>query len=282
MSKDFKIFGIRGSLIGDSIMALVILNFLERRFPGSYKYWQVARKCGQAAPLFFNHPLIDKIVISDCEEGMGPKDRELAAQCQIVFDVMPNHPFEQDWPNYRDIYQETFIMAGLPPEEYHKLPPEEQRPKLVKWFNVEPLPKHIAIWPCAGYGVENKRNPSQAWYKVLVKMLNEVGFKVIQFGHPRDFALEGAAQDMRHLSFFDQIKMSLGCDLAVSTDSGSGLVLGAYEMRQVSLLTNHFPGHVRNLTAFAPNNPVNTNFVGVNGADNISQREVFERIVSVI
>ena len=173
-------------------------------------------------------------------------------------------------------------MAGLPLSEYHALPPEEQRPRLVKWFNVEQLPKVIAIWPCAGYGIENKINPSQAWYSKLIKGLNQMGYQVYQFGHPRDFTLEGAAKDMRHLSFFDQIRASVGCDLAISTDSGSGLALGAYEMKQISLLTNHFPGHVKNLTAFAPNNPNNSNFVGVGNADNINQEEVLAKVREVL
>ncbi len=69
-----RIWGFRQSLIGDTIMALPILNWAERRWPGSYKHWQVARKCSQSAQLYLNHPLIDQIVISDCHEGMGPRD----------------------------------------------------------------------------------------------------------------------------------------------------------------------------------------------------------------
>lgn len=281
MSKDFKIWGIRGSLIGDSIMALPMLNWLEKRHPGSYKYWQIARKCAQSAPIYFNHPLIDRIVISDCDEGMGPKDIEIAQKCDIVFNVMPDHPLEQDWPNYRNIYEETWVMAGLPLSEYHAMTPEEQRPKLTRWFETKRIHQTIAIWPCAGYGSEGKRHPSRKWYNNLVKKIKDSGWKVYQFGHPNDFKIEDVI-DFRERPFFDQIRTTLGCDLVISTDSGSGLIFGAYEMPQISLLTNHFPGHKTNLTAFGPNNPNNHNFVGVDFADKISHDEVVEKIKNVI
>jgi len=280
--KNFKIFGFRGSLIGDQIMTLPILNYLEDYFPNSYKYFQIARKCSQAAPLYFNHPLIDKLIISDCDEGMGPKDKEIASHCNLVFDVMPNHPLEQDWPNYRNIYEETWVMAGLPIQEYHSLSPEKQRPKLVRWFNIDKREaKSIAIWPCAGYGVENKRNPSRDWYNGLCQILKEEGYIIYQFGHPNDFKID-SHHDMRHLSFMDQIKTSLGCGLAITTDSGSGLILGAYEMPQISLLTNHFPNHTKNLTAFAPNNINNFNFVGRGLADNINIFDVVKQIKQIL
>ncbi len=275
--KHLKVWGIRGSLIGDGLMSLCVLNRIKKSHPDSYVYWQVARKCAQAAPLYFNHPFIDKIVISDCDEGMGPADKQIAAQCDIVFDVMPGHPLQQDWPNYRNIYEETFVMAGLPIEEYHAMTPEERRPKLTKWFNVEASPKTVAIWPCAGYGGERKRHPSQMWYQTLTMLLNGLGYKVIQFGHPKDFHI-GADLDVRDTNFFDQIKRTCGCDLVISTDSGSGLIFGAYGMNQITLLTNHFPGHVRNLCAFGPDNPRNTNLFAADDADKITHDSVLEAL----
>ena len=152
--------------------------------------------------------------------------------------------------------------------------PDERRPKLEKWFNIDKRPaKTIALWPCAGYGAENKRNPSKEWYGKLVEMLVREGMSVIQFGHPRDFSI-GGVTDLREMAFFDQIKATLGCDLTISTDSGSGLIFGAYGANQISLLTNHFPYHTQNLTAFGPDNPNNINFVGMGSADRIDLNDV--------
>lgn len=292
--KNLRMFGVRGSLIGDSIMALPILNYVERLFPNSYKYWQIARKCSQSAQLYFNHSLIDQIVISDGDEGMGTRDREIATGCDIIFNVMPQHPEGDSWPNRRNIYEETWVMAGLPLSEYHNLPIEEQRPKLTKWFNInKKLNKTIAIWPCAGYGKEKRRSPSQKWYFDLTIELRRLGYEVIQFGHPNDFSIHNefftsppnpiSAVDHRGMSFFDQIQVSLGCDLVIGTDSGSSLVIGAYDLiPQITLLTNHWPGHVRNFTAFATNAPKNHNIFAENGADNISIFNVLEKIKELI
>lgn len=289
--KNFKIFGVRGSLIGDSIMALPILNWLERRWPGSYKYWQIARKCSQAAPLYYNHPLIDKLLISDGEEGMGPRDIEIAKSCDVVFNLMPQHPEGDSWPNKRSIFEETWVMAGLPLEEYKNLPPEEQRPKLVKWFSCPPMGrKTIGIWPCAGYGIQPKRSPPEGWYRKLTRGLLDRGYNVFQFGHPLDFCIArdddtGSEKSIfisyNTLSFFEQIKISLGCDLVVGTDSGSGLVVGAYEHPQITLLTNHWPGHTTNPLAFATNNPKNTNFFAPDRADNINIESVLDKITEI-
>ena len=42
--KNYKVFGIRGSLIGDNIMALPLLTLIDKYRPDCYKYWQVAKK----------------------------------------------------------------------------------------------------------------------------------------------------------------------------------------------------------------------------------------------
>jgi len=286
--KNFKVFGIRGSLIGDSIMALPVLNYIDKKAPGCYKYWQVARKCSQAAPLYINHPLIDQIVISDCDEGMGPRDIEIAKQCQYVFNVMPQHPEGDNWPNIRDIYHETFRMAGFSDAQYAEMTEEEKRPKLYKWFPVEiQKRKTIALWPCAGYGKENKRNPSREWYDTFTDELIKAGYTIYQFGHPRDYTFDywwtpSYFKDYRLLSFFDQIKLSLGCDLVVGTDSGSTLIFGAYEHPTISLLTNHWPGHVNNPYAFATNSTKNYNFFAPNGASNIHVNEVINKVKELV
>jgi len=285
--KALRVFGVRGSQIGDIIMSLPILNWLERRFPGCYKHWQIARKHVHAAPLFYNHLLIDKLVISDGDEGMGPNDNAIASTCQVRFNVMPQHPEPHViWPNVRTIWEETWMMAGLPISEYHVLPDEEKRAKLVQWFEVKKQPKKtIAYWPCAAYGAVQQwhsRHASQVWAEELTYQLVLNGYNVIQCGHPNDYEgerLEYSIQDERARSLVEQIQLSLGCDLVIGTDSGAGLVIGAYEsVPQISLLTNHYPGHNFNLKAFETNSPLNRSFVGVGSADNISIDDVISSV----
>lgn len=279
-----KIFGWRQSLIGDSITALPLLTWAEKKWPGSFKYWQIARKCSQAAPLYYNHPLINELAISDCDEGMGARDIAIAQSCHVRVNTMPSHPHgDLEWANRHDIYHETALMAGLDSEEYNSLEPHEKIPKLWKWFDTDRQKSCVAIWPCAGYGAVQKhksRYPSFLWSSNLSLRLSQEGYKVYQFGHPNDYALEGSilptAIDLRHLSFFEQIKMTLGCDVMIGTDSGSSLVIGAYGLvPQVSLLTNHIPGHVKNFHAMATNSPLNTSLFSENIDDIDVERVIY-------
>ncbi len=283
MNKTLKIWGFRGSMMGDCVAALPILTFLEKKYPDSYKYWQIARKCAQCAPIYFNHPLIDKIVISDCDEGIGPKDKLIMDSCDIKFNLMPQHPLEQDWPNYRNIYEETWLMAGLSMSDYNLLSAEEKKPKLYKWFETTKLSnkKSIALWAGANYGKDNFRCPSLSWYNKLSTLLMKNGYEIFQFGHPKDIKVDHS-NDLRNLSFFDQIKQTLSCDIMIGGDSGSSLIIGAYELiPQVSLLTRHWYNHKINDTAFATNSGLNYNFCGT-PPDSINQEEIIKHINHIL
>ena len=83
IDKNFKIWGTCYGLIGDLVMSLPILTYFEKKYPGSYKYFAIEQKVSQCAPLFFNHPLIDRIKITDEWSGFGRIDRRLIAGCNI-------------------------------------------------------------------------------------------------------------------------------------------------------------------------------------------------------
>lgn len=291
MSHHPSCWGVRGSQIGDCVTALSVYAWVRQRWPDMFTYWQVARKHAHAVPLFYNHPLVDQLVISDCDEGMGPRDLAIARQCSIAFNVMPEHPDPRlSWPCAFTFHEETFRMAGLPVEEYRAMAPEVRRPRLSQWFAVERRVRTIAYWPCAAYGVvqtitlpdgrrvERSRNASRAWAQAMVDRLVAEGYTVLQCGHPRDYADCGGplvgAQDLRAMTFMEMIQVSLGTDTVLGTDSGAGIAIGAYGHPQVSLLTPHFPGHVCNLTAFEPDNPNNVSLVGKSSADDITHDAV--------
>ena len=174
-------------------------------------------------------------------------------------------------------------MAGLPIDLYHNLPKEQQVPKLAKWFPIEKRPKTIALWGWAGFGIENRRNPSLDWYEKLCKLIiGETEFKIFRFGHPKepDLVTNEYIQDFRHLDFFGQIKMTLGCDLAINTDSGSGVALAAYGHKQINLIIKNAPNHIDNFLAFCPKNCNNNgiNLVGLDGTDSIKFEDVLAAI----
>ncbi len=289
-----KIFGVRQSLLGDCVGALPVLNVIEKLYPGSYKYWHIARKCSHAAPLFLGHPLIDKIVFSDCDEGFGPRDHEIMKGCDMVINTMPSHPFGENWPNYRNFYEETFVMSGLDLDLYRALPEDEKLPKLYKWFRDEPRVhdrKTVALWGFAGYGKEPRRSASPDWYAKLATRLNQEGVHVVQFGHFNDpkIIVEDKSGNLEYLprlnekDFFEQIRTTLSCDFVLGTDSGSGLIFAAYDLLpQLNLIHNHWPNHHDNLFALAPRGKKVTSIFGAGSCDSIETESVINHIKSVI
>lgn len=280
--------GVRGSQIGDAVAALTVYAWLRQHAPDCYTIWQVARRHVHAAPLFYNQKDIAQLTISDCDEGYGPNDTHLVNTCQIRFPLMPDHTPGEVWPNLRSFYAETFTMSGLPEHLYHAMDPAARRPRLERWFKVDRQPKTIGYWPCAAYGqtqIRRSRNASRDWAYLLVDRLKQEGRKVIQFGHPRDYADVGgglnADIDARQQPFMDQIMASTAVDVVIGTDSGAGIALGAYGVPQVTLLTDHYPGHTTNLRAFEPDNPNNVSLVGVGSADNIPIESVLDALKTV-
>lgn len=296
MDKNFKIFGVRSGMIGDMIMALPILNYLELVYPNSYKYWVIGQRFSQAAPLFINQILIDKIHILSSSEGvMAEKDINLAQSCDIYIDVTPSHPdgipcVNSFWWNEYNLCEETFRMTGLNVEKYRKMPEEFKNPRLERWFNISPNKKTIGIWPFAAYGKEPMRSPTKEWWEYLIPKLLDLGYTPYIFGHPNEPTIfesdyrKSFIYDYRRLSFFEQIKLSLECDLSINTDSGSGWVLGAYGHKQISLITNHAPNHTQNLLAFAPENYKNNNInlFEFGGCSNIKHDLVINSIDKLI
>ena len=59
-----KIWGTSFSLIGDLIMSLPQLVYFKKKHNKAYINFVIHKKISYCAPLFFNHPHIDKILIS--------------------------------------------------------------------------------------------------------------------------------------------------------------------------------------------------------------------------
>lgn len=278
-----RIHGFRYQLIGDMVAALPLLNYYEKKFPNSFKSWGIAKKVSQVAPCFLNHKLINQIFIFDGQEGPeSERDFEFIKSHDLIIEGNPKHK-DHFYPNQFNIYSEAWRMIELPIEEWNKLSFEEQCPRLDKWWNDEiKVPsKTIAYFPCAGYGREHRRNASSKWCDNFIKRLVSEGYNVWQFGHPNDYTFDIPKSEnfrsFKNLSFFEQIKLALSTDLIIGTDSGSALVIGAYQVPQISLLTDH-GGHANNPMALSTNNPNNHSFFAEGSADNIIVDDVIEKI----
>ena len=79
-----KVWGTSFSLIGDLIMSLPQLNYFKNKYRDVYIYFIIHKKISYCAPLFFNHPLIDKICISGEWSSFNNDDYNLASSCDLV------------------------------------------------------------------------------------------------------------------------------------------------------------------------------------------------------
>jgi hypothetical protein len=67
----------------------------------------------------------------------------------------------------------------------------------------------------------------------------------------------------------------------LGTDSGSSLIMAAYNFRQVTVLTDHW-GNTNNPYALAPDNPNNFNFFAPGGCDNISIDKIIGKVLELV
>ena len=291
MNKNFKIWGFGYGVIGDLIMSIPMLTYFEKKYPESYKIWAIQKKCAQSAPLYFNHPLIDKIKITDGWEKFGAEDKKLIDSCDISIPEGPQNTSEM-WYNTSNCIIETAAMRGVH-DLGEVLTEDEMFPKLYKWFDVG-LPevhstysksspgdkaygKVISIWPFAG---SPGRSPSQQWWSKCIEKLINNGYDVFHFGMPSDPKLSDSKKYyiFPHLSYFDQVRAALATRLSIGTDSGAMWVMGAYSHPAINLMTNWLPNHHSNLMALEPKNKNGTTLYENGGCDNINIDQVISTV----
>lgn len=308
-----KIWGTSFSLIGDLIMSLPQLNYFKNKYKNIYVYFVIHKKISYCAPLFFNHPLIDKIHISGEWSTFNERDYMLASNCDIVTTKLDhdnkkvldrNHLFEKDWYNFRSCIDENAIMSGIKDLDDY-LFSDEKTPKLYKWFDVGfdeeqkkgaytydkieanklnfQLSKSLSIWPFAGYGRSKNRNPDEKWWNNFVEKITKEKIHVYHFGYIKEPTLSNNNlyyHKLTNLDFFSQIKISLGTKFTIGTDSGSMWVLSAYSHPTLTLLTNWYENHNKNFYAALPPNKNGEVIFKENGFSKLTIEEVFDKCLS--
>lgn len=260
-----KIIGVlRPSLYGDIVCSLPFLNWLEKQYPKSYKCAYVDLKCSQISPLLLNHPLIDRIQISEESDKLSVNDKKLFDTYDLVFE--PYAPIiKEGWFNEMSVVESTFKMSWasrfgrIDPKEWHTLSKEEKCPRLYQWFPVQKN-NYIAIWAGAGYNnsdpANQKRNPSPEYWRGLVDRLIKEGYKVAQLGI-QSLSIDERVLNLSHYSLFDAVKFTLGTICSIGVDSGSQHIVASYGHPQVVLSTYWRNGHITNEKALIPINHKN-------------------------
>ena len=299
MSKDFKIFGMSYGLLGDLVMGLPLLTYYEKKYPGSYKFWVIEKKCAISAPLYFNHPLIDRIKITDEWGKLGEGDKEIRAQCDVHTVREGWKHSSKQWYNYKSCVEETAILAGVY-DITEVLSKKELRPKLYKWFDegffnerchtytrehikdINYFGDNIAIWPFAT-ATGGNRSPSVSWWEEVINKLIFYGYNVYHYGRNTepDLCTLPRYKRFTHLSYFEQVKAALASRLCIGTDSGSMWVMGAYAHPAVHIMTNWLPGHNKNFMALEPVNERGVSLFEEGGCDNVKPEAVVKQVKEI-
>jgi ADP-heptose:LPS heptosyltransferase len=291
-----KIWGMSYGLIGDLIMGLPMLTYFEKLYPNSYKYWVIEKKCAMSAPIYFNHPLIDRIRITENWSGLGEEDCKIRNQCDIKTNYEEWKHSNKDWYNTTSCVEETANIAGI-----HNitsvLNEEEMKPKLKRWFNVgfdnpschtytkehssksgNEFGNNIAIYPFATAGDKTGRSPSIEWWNKVINSLIDLGYSVYHYGRPTEPKLSDKEGYLSYvyLPYFEQLKLALASKMAIGTDSGSMWVIGAYSHQSLHLMTNWLSNHNQNFLALAPINDNATNLFAKGGCDKLRLVDVID------
>ena len=306
-----KIWGTSFSLIGDLIMSLPQLKYFKNKYKDTYINFVIHKKISYCAPLFFNHPYIDRILISGEWSSFNENDYNIASKCDVVTTnldhnnkkILDRFHENKHWYNQRSCIEETALMSGIT-DLNNSLNEIDKIPYLVKWFDVgfedaqkkaaytynkidskknKILSKTLAIWPFAGYGRSKNRNPSEEWWRTLVTKLIDNSINVYHFGYFKEPKLSENKKyyhNLTNLDFFNQIKISLGSKLAIGTDSGSMWVLAAYNHPIIVLGTNWYDNHTENLKATIPPIKNGECIFNQNNFLNLSTDEVYDKILS--
>ena len=305
-----KIWGTSFSLIGDLIMSLPQLNYFKKKYKDTFINFVIHKKIAYCAPLFFNHPYIDKIIISGEWSSFSSNDYNIASNCDVVTTeldhknkkILDRSHEDKYWYNKRSCIDETALMSGI--TDFNDiLSKNEKIPYLNMWFDAgfedvqkkgaytykkvhskknHILSKSVAIWPFAGYGRSKNRNPSLDWWKRLVLDFNKKSIKVFHFGYINEPNLSENNtyyEKLTDLDFFSQIKISLSSKLSIGTDSGSMWVLSAYSHPSLIISTNWYENHKTNLLATVPPNINSEIIFKENGFASLSVEEVFEKSI---
>ena len=103
-------------------MSLPQLNYFKNKYKDIYVNFVIHKKISYCAPLFLNHPLIDKIHISGEWSSFNENDYRLASNCDIVTTKIDHlnkkildrdHLFEKDWYNFKTCIDENASMSGI-------------------------------------------------------------------------------------------------------------------------------------------------------------------------
>jgi len=256
-------------------------------------------KCSQAAPAFINHPLIDKLIVSNEWQNEDPRFIEIKKNCDVVINQRGPH-YSQTWQD--DCITQIdlqFKSAGIF-DHRDVLEEAELHPVLYKWWtdprdvdhpanagygstkNRNPKSnKEVCIIPFAKYGNGGNRNPTKQWWDILVEILVGQGYTVYHIGWGKDPHIDKCIR-LCDLSYFEQIKYAVQSDVTVSSDAGTSWYVAAYGTPIAVVTTFWNPNHKQNEYAYVPPNPNVELFFNPKSCNLVKHKSIIDYIERVV
>ncbi len=234
---------------GDLYMMTVAARCLKRVEPDCHLTFVIGADFRECAPLFINHPHIDRIhVLHKGRDGFDEVDLQWIAEQRFdhVFNPMQDH--RDQWWLHRNQSLEAAHMHGLPTAG------DSGQIEMIQWFKPTPgLENVVAIspWPSFHEGVRNPKCIQPERAQEIVDWLLGAGYRVLQVGGPSEPQLVGA--DKPATDYFASVRNVLGCKAMIMGDSGLNWLLSGYQFPVLGLYSErHFGDHVHNIQPISP------------------------------
>lgn len=229
---------------GDSIINTVLARAFKQRHPNSHVTLQIAQKFSQIAPLFSNHPYIDRVKIFEGYDNF-PTQNDLRYLQEERFDFIfpgmpPAYPYWYNLVNHQT--QAICIINGL-------APPQNLQCILNKYFDHKPgLENTIAVSFFSG----KEKSISIDKAQKIVDFIHSLGYSTIHLNGPNEPDLINCPKS--NTSYFDSVKTLLGCKLFVTIDTGMSWVASAYSFPVVGMYGKIYP-RIQTQKVYEPVNP---------------------------
>lgn len=242
------LFGHHGQR-GDLAINLPAIEHLHRK--GFVVDMPIHRQFADMAPLFLNLPYLNSVFITDDYEDF-PSARDLTLLAVRKYDEIcdPMQPHRMDrWHDH--MHQTSCVLYDYANETLEEA---DQQINLVKWFDSLDQSGLIAFAPFAGnYAPGNPKALSEQRAHEIVCAINKAGYGVVQLGGPGEPRLYGTFQEK--WSYFESVRVMLGCCALIHTDTGMGWVASGYKHPQLGLYSHQYYGEdkVHNIQPRNPN-----------------------------
>lgn len=182
-----------------------------------------------------------------------------------VFNPMSRHVYK-DWPLYLHQTQAFGAMFGVRIDDIQiKLPPVFYAPHL----------KHciaISLFPNGGRGVKALDIDK---ITKIAEYCNKLGYKVLHLGGQNEPDIKGAIKT--NTSWFESVKIMLGCHLLITGDTGMSWVASGYNFPTLGLYSiDYYPICSTSLN-WQPKN-INSIYLEDRRANNIDNDKIFDSI----